>query len=265
VTPRDRATPAAPRGSSWDWTTWRPDRGRLAAAGCVLAFAVALWAQGGSAQRAMGCLTVVETALLGLPWRLPRDARSARSFRAESLAGLLAPVGAVVVALACGAPWLRHGAAWWWYPLAAAAGVGVLLAGGMDVRALLGGELAFVLGPTPRSHARTRATCTAVGPFGEEVLFRGTVLAAASPATASFGLLAAVAFVARHHVQPGSNRRGSSRALLTEIAAAAVLLALTVASGSILPALLAHLINNIPAVVLELQRERPEGPEGEWA
>jgi hypothetical protein len=47
--------------------------------------------------------------------------------------------------------------------------------------------------------------------------------------------------------------------LLTQSAAALALLALTLASGSIFPALLAHYVNNAPSLVLEVQRRTQEG------
>ncbi|MFD7510564.1 CPBP family intramembrane glutamic endopeptidase [Streptomyces sp. NPDC059853] len=113
------------------------------------------------------------------------------------------------------------------------------------------------MGPTPRTHGIARATITLTGPCGEEVLFRGIALTVASQASAlgPLVLLGAVAFVASHHVSPGTNGRASDRALLTEIFASAVLLILTLLSESLYPALLAHLLNNVPAAVLQLQRE----------
>ena len=69
------------------------------------------------------------------------------------------------------------------------------------------------------------------------------------------GLLGAVAFVATHHLQPGANRRRDTRVVLTEIAAGASLLMLTLASRSVYPAMVAHALNNGPGIALELQRE----------
>lgn len=260
MTTAHERTPAPVRHlPSLDWRRWRLDKERLTAALCVLAFAAALLTGGHGPSRVVGGLLVVETALLSLPWGLPRDQRSAASFWAESCVGLITPVGAVAAAVLGGAPWITRGAAWWWYPVAVGAGAGLMLAGGMNLRALVTGELAFVLGPAPRSHARARMMCAAVGPVGEEAAFRGTVLAALPAATGALGLLGAVAFVARHHVPSGSNGRGSTRSLLAEAGASTVLLLITLAPGSVYPALLAHMVNNVPPVVLEFQREEPEG------
>lgn len=239
---------------SFDRARWRPEARRVAAAACVAAFAVALWPLGGS-WRVLAALLVVETAVSALPWRLPRDERSAASFWTEAMAGLLAPVGAVLVVLAERPPWLTAAVDPAWLAAGALAGVALVVVDGMDVRALARGELAFLLGPTPRSHARARATCAVASPPGEEVLFRGVALAAPG---APLALLAAVAFVARHHVSPGPNGRAHTRALVVEITAAVAFLLLTVLSGSLLPALVAHVLNNAPSAALQLQRDTPE-------
>ncbi|WP_196930028.1 CPBP family glutamic-type intramembrane protease [Micromonospora ureilytica] len=220
----------------------------------MLAFAFALWAQGGPS-RAVAALVVVETALLCLPWRLPRIHRSGRSFWVETLCGLVAPGGALIVLVVAQRNLLTQLADWWWFVAAAGVGGVFWLVSGLDIRAVPSGMLAFLMGPTPRSQGRARAVCAAAGPFGEEALFRSVVLTTASAAATPMGLLSAVAFVARHHVSPGSNGRGTTRATLTEIAAAVLLLVLTVLSQSLFPALLAHLINNLPGVIIELQRE----------
>jgi hypothetical protein len=53
--------------------------------------------------------------------------------------------------------------------------------------------------------------------------------------------------------------RTPPRAVVTQAAAAGALLALTLASGSILPALAAHYVNNLPTLLLEVQRRTQEG------
>jgi membrane protease YdiL (CAAX protease family) len=235
-----------------DWPKWRLIRGRLAAAGCVLAYAAALMASGDLAWRWTGAVLVVEVLLLCLPWRMPREARSRTSFWMETLVGLSAPIGAVAIAAVTGSSWLSRGADWWWFLIAGAAGAGLIAVAGVDLKAVVSGDLGFVLGPT--RHGYARAVGGALAPLGEEALFRGVVLAAAPVAVVPTGLLSAVAFVAIHHVQPGDNGRGSSRALAAVMLGAVVLLLLTLASGSIYPAVLAHALNNVPGVVLQLQR-----------
>jgi hypothetical protein len=248
---------AGPLGRVFDWPRWPLTRGRLAAAACAAAFAVALCADAGSF-RAAGVLVVAETLLLVLPWRLPRTERSVAGFWAETVCGLLAPLGAIAVAAWSGAPWLRQPGAPQWYAVGAVLGGALLWLGGMNLRALATGELAFLAGPTRPGHGHARATAILVGPFGEEALYRGPVLAAASAQAAALplGLLAAAAFVARHHISPGANGRDSTRAMAVEVSAAALLLALTVLSHSVYPALLAHLLNNVPSAVLQIQCAR---------
>ncbi|MFI8828822.1 type II CAAX prenyl endopeptidase Rce1 family protein [Streptomyces sp. NPDC053431] len=248
---------------SFDGSAWSLDRERTTAAACVLAFCAALFAQGGAARWVAAAL-VLDGLLAALPWRTPRAGRSGPSFWAETLCGIAVPAGAGVAALLGGLDWGTGAAAWWWYAVAVAVGAVLVLTGGMNLKALVSGDLAFVYGPTPRSHALARVTASTVSPLGEEVVFRGVVLAAAAAggtgaggAAWPLGLLAAIAFVARHHLPAGQNRRGSSRALLAEVTAAGLLLALVAASGSVWPALLAHALNNAPSVVFELQRERP--------
>jgi hypothetical protein len=254
---------AAKRVPVLETAEWQPSPARLAAAGCVLAFAAALWpvsvARPGDGW-ILSVLLIVEVALLLLPWGLPRDGRSGTSFWAEALLGLTAPVGALVLVTG-GASWLSAGADWTWFVVAVVLGGALIAMSGMDVRGLVRGELAFLMGPTPSSHTLARAFTTIVSPAGEEVVFRAVVLTAAPAATLPLGLLAAVAFVARHHVSPGQNWRGSTRTTVLEIIAAAALLVLTLLSGSIYPALLAHTINNVPMFVLHLQRAVVGGDE----
>ncbi len=219
----------------------------------MLAFATALWARDRDGDRVLAALVLLETSVLLLPWRLPRSGRSARGYWVESLAALIAPIGAVVVGVAYRAPWTTAVGGPWWYLGAAVAGISLLAIANTNIRRIASGEIAFLLGPARRSHARARACVTLASPPGEEALFRGPVVATST--TTAFGLLAAVAFVARHYVQPGHNGRGGTRSTVIEVLAAVTFLGLTVASGSIYPALLAHLINNVPGAIVELQRE----------
>lgn len=257
VSVADSATERVP---TFDRTTWRPSTRRVAAAGCVVAFACALpqtpVAGPGSGWLLAG-LMIAEVLALLLPWGLPRNGRGAGSFWLEALLGLTAPVGCLVVVLFHQPDWLRAAGDWPWYVAGVAFGAGLVALSGLDLRSLVSGDLAFVMGPTPRSHAIARACTSVTGPLGEEFLFRGVLLVAAAPVALPLGLLAAVAFVARHHVSAGSNMRGSARGMIIEITAAAGFLAMTMWSGSIYPALVAHLLNNVPMVVLHVQTALP--------
>lgn len=239
--------------SSFIRSSWRWGGRRLDGAASAAAFGVGLLSQHSGAFRALGLLALVEIVLMALPWRVPRGRRSGLSFWAESLCGTVASVGAVIVAVTTRPHWWRETGAWPWYIAAVALGCALILVSGLAVRSAFNGELAFVLGPTRRSHAAARCYATVAGTFGEEVLFRtpGALWISSTP----LALLGATAFVGRHYVQAGSNRRGSIRGSLVEICAAAGLLAITAASGSIYPAVLAHLINNVPQLVIEVQRE----------
>ena len=255
---RSVRTPATANDPTFDWTHWGLEARRVAASAAVLAYAIALWARDAPGDRVLGMLATIETALLCLPWRMPRTRRSAGGFWAESLVSLISPAAALVVAAALGVPWLHAVGAWPWYLVALLLGFAMLAIGGMRPGAVFSGEIAFALGSTCRAHARARAFNILVGPPGEEALFRAPTLLAPHPA--SFGLLAAAAFVGRHHVQPGSNGRGTARTTAVEVLAAASLLALVLCSGSVYPAVVAHLVNNMPGFIVELQREDPHQP-----
>lgn len=248
-TSRRRPLPA------FDRTGWPPGTRQVMAAGATAALALALWDTDRTVLRVAAVLLLVEAVLMGLPWRLPRDARSATSVWAETLAGLLAPLGMITLAAFTMPGWLTRSADWWWYAAAAAVGALLFALSGLGISSLFTGEAAFILGSTPRSHARARAFAGAVGVVGEELLYRAPVLIVTS---SPLGLLAGTGFVARHHIQPGTNRRGTARSTVVELAGAALLLALTWWSQSIYPAMLAHLLNNLPQIVMELQREHDD-------
>lgn len=248
--------------ATFDFGHWRLSGRQVGCGAAMFAFAVALWSRDVRADRWLASLVVLETLLLWLPWRLPREQRSALGYWAESLTSMISPAGAIVLAIVTSAPWLSTAGVWWWYPVAFAVGIAVIAISGVRPSQIISGETAFVAGPTRRSQAAARTFNTSTAPFGEEALFRGSVLTAS--AGASFGLLAAVAFVARHHVQPGHNGRGSARATTVEVVAAAAFLIMTLGSRSVYPALVAHLLANVPGVVVERQRERVTVPGGKW-
>ncbi|HWT95348.1 MAG TPA: CPBP family glutamic-type intramembrane protease [Solirubrobacteraceae bacterium] len=222
----------------------------LSAALC-LPFVAVLAAEGGTWATVVAALLLADLAVHLLPWSTPRLVRSGRSFWAESTLYLVAPTAAIVLGFALGEPWALTTPDAWWFAVAAPVGALLIWISGMDLPALARGDLAFLYSPSPRSHCAARVTAGTVAPPGEEALFRG--LAAAPGLGLGALALSAVAFVARHHVMAGTNSRTTPRALATEIVAATALTALAALSGSILPGLLAHWINNAPIVVLDLQ------------
>jgi len=238
--------------ATFDWPSWRPDRVRLLSVVVLAAFTMALLLRHRSGDVPLACLVIVEAALLLLPWRLPRIDRSDASFCAEIAVGLITPIGATVTTLLTRPSWLSRAGNPLWYLAALALLAGLITAQGTDLRAVIGGDLSFLAGPTPAWFRRGRSTAIAVGPIGEEFAFRGPVLTGADPVLAVLG---AAAFIARHHVQPGRNGRGTARTWAVEVLGAAGFLLLTWLSGSLYPAIIAHLLYNLPGLVVELRRD----------
>ncbi|WP_431043041.1 CPBP family glutamic-type intramembrane protease [Streptomyces sp. P1-3] len=241
---------------AFDRTAWPPHHVRLLSAAVMAAFAVALWCQGGI-WRAAAALVAVDALAGLLPWRMPRTLRTGIAYWGENAIALAVPISFIAVAAGTGASWLTQGTDWWWYLVALALAAVLLLAGGMNFRLLFSGDLAFLMGPSTPLQARTRATTGTLAPFGEESLYRSVAVTASGPAGIAVSLLGAAAFIARHHVGD-SKWRKAPRVLAVELLAALSLLALVALSGSIYPALLAHLVNNAPSVLLELQRSQKE-------
>jgi hypothetical protein len=233
----------------------------------MLAYAVALWSLAAGPARWFALLILLDVVVMSLPWRVPRATRSLPSILLETIAYQVAPIAAVAVALTHHRDWFTAVPPAAWLVAGAALGGGLVLGSGMRLKLLLAGELAFLAGPDRPGHAAALASSSVLAAGCEEVLFRGVALAAvgvaagASPGAAAWALalLAAVAFVARHHLPPAASARTGPRGLAIQAAAAGGLLALTVGSGSLYPAMLAHLVNNAPAAVLAVQRGRLGG------
>lgn len=257
---RRAADPAGGSDPWFDRSSLALDPERLTGGATTLAYAVTLLAvASGTAHPAVfdvsACALTLQTVLLWLPWRLPRSRRSGTGFWVECCLGLIGSSTAWIAALAAGAAWLTSGCAWWWYAAGAAVGACLSILAGVRIDAVFSGEAAFLMGPTRRSHGVARAFCGLLGAPGEEALYRAPLLSPHGTGPA-FGIVAASAFVGSHHAGAGRNGRGTPRSTFLEIAAAVLLMLVTVGSGSIYPALVAHLINNIPAVVVELQRDK---------
>lgn len=255
-------SPGAAHDTTWDRTAWRLERPRLVAAAGLAAYAVALLVLGSGTVRWFAALLAVDLVVMSLPWRVPRDTRSVPSLWLETLAYQVAPVGALVVAVADDRRWLTELGAPGWYVAGALLGAGLVLLSGMRLRLLLGGELAFLAGPDRWGHAVALASSALVAAVCEEVLFRGVGLDARDTGDVAAYVLAAVAavgFVARHHLPPAASARTTAQGVLTQFAGAAGLLVLVLASGSIYPAMVAHLVNNAPSAVLAVQRAQLGG------
>lgn len=251
--------PGPAHDPTWEPGAWRLDRARLLAAACLVAYAAALvaWAEGAS--RWFAALVLFDVAVMSLPWRVPRDTRSIPSLWLETIAYQVAPVTAAVVALIAHRDWFTDLASPLWYVAGAALGVAVVVLSGVRLRLLFGGELAFLAGPDRPGHAAALSSSAVVAAVCEEPLFRGVALGPSGATAVALGVVAAVAFVARHHLPPAAAARTSAQGRLTQLAAAAGFLVLTMASGSLYPAMLAHLVNNAPSAVLAVQRGRMGG------
>jgi membrane protease YdiL (CAAX protease family) len=207
-----------------------------------------LWARVGAA------VLLLDIVLHFLPWRVPRRDRGPFGYWLETVLYFLpmACLGLVGVALA--EPWAVGTPDPVWFLAAPPLGASLVLLSGINLRGIVSGDLAFLAGPSKPSHAAARGTSAAVAPFGEEAFFRGAVIGLPG-ANASLAVLSAAAFVGRHHLIRGVPRT-QTRVVLVELASAVSLTSLAIASGSIYPAVLAHLINNLPVAAINFQQMR---------
>jgi hypothetical protein len=209
------------------------------------------FAPGGS--HPLGLLILLDQAVHFLPWRVPRWSRSTASYACETVA-YLSPLLAIAIIAAhqhmeplfvLGSPV--------WYLAALVAGATLVLASRLNILMVIRGELAFLTADGSRGHALARASSAVIGGPLEEVLYRGVVIYVAAASTPLIVVLGAVAFVARHHVTRGVDRLRAEQVLVQGVGTVE-LTVLAYVSGSVYPAIAAHLIANLPTVVLEVQR-----------
>lgn len=239
--------------SSFDRANWPPAGTRLAAAVAALVLAGALWAIGGF-WRLGAALVVADTAVALLPWRYPRSARSTVSIWAEALLYLGGPWGLVVAAGLSGQGWLARMPSIWWWPVAVAVAAALIWVGGMPLRTLVSGDLAFLAPTVSRRHKAARCVSVAAAPPGEEVMYRAPLLSVHGGLLPFAGAAGAAAFVARHHLAPGMAGRTTRRMVAAQLGSALALGAMTLISHSLYPALLTHVLNNVPSFLLEITR-----------
>ena len=202
--------------------------------------------------RMLAALVADDVAIMSLPWRVPTASRSLRSILLENAAYEVMPLGALAVVLAYRPYWLSRVGAWRWYLGALLVGAALVAASGTDLRVLLYGELALLAGPQAQAHALAHFAAALVAPPGEAAVLRGVVFVTRGAAAVVTPAMAAVAFVARHHLSPGLAPRPP---LVVSESAAVLLLVLRLASQSIYPVMVAHLVNKTPQALLEGQRQ----------
>lgn len=196
-----------------------------------------------------------------LLWRIDRQLNSLRGRLMENF-GYLTTFILIIATLAVFSPALAltFGPPYWYL---AGLGSGLLLIwlSGMRVSSLLSGELAFLAGPKPWGAAIVSTAAITSGAVAEEALYRGGAIGAAGLAIVPIAILGALTFCGKHHLPGWAANRWNRRTLSVEIVSAVIFLVLVIASHSLYPAILAHIVNNLPSVVLQVQRARSASQE----
>jgi membrane protease YdiL (CAAX protease family) len=192
-------------------------------------------------------------------WRLGRIRSLPRAQLLENIGYLTVFALAIAVTVLARPKWLATAGAWPWYVAGLVVGLCLIWVSGLRPAAIASGELAFLAGSKPVADTIVGSAILLAAGAAEEVMFRGPALARPLPAAIQAALLGAVLFVARHHF-PGwaSVRRSAARIYAIEIASSLAFVILTIMSGSIYPAVVAHVISNCPAVIILIQRGRME-------
>lgn len=205
---------------------------------------------GGEIAILAAAVLALDLFLHAIPWPTRRREAPTYVFVAESIAYNVPMVGLFAFLVSSSASWAEPRLEWWWFlPAIAIAGALTYLSG-LHVPALIRGDLAFLRGPEPLARPISRAGALIAGSVGEEASFRGAGIFLFSGSVD--GIIAGLAFVARHHIRRG---RGWPRVrpVLLEILAAVSFGTLAVIAGSIYPSMLAHALTNVPRIVLEGQ------------
>ncbi len=227
---------------------------RLIGTAVIAAYIAALVSRG-SFSVVLGLLVAADAVAALTLWRIdPRRGAVGRARLLENLGYLTVFVTVLLATVVAAPPWAGRFGDWQWYPAAVVAGLALMWLGGTRLRPLWSGQLAFVAGRKPRSHAVVNGLNMSAGAAAEEVMYRSVALTGAGIGVVAVSMLGGLAFVLRHHLPGWAARRSGLRTYATELGAAAALLTLTVLSHSIYPAVLAHLVNNAPVIALEVQR-----------
>lgn len=212
---------------------------------------------------AVAILIVVDVLTYRIPWSVPRASRSAWSYFAEQLSYYLAATAAAII-IALQLTWALPS----YLEILAGVTLGVALMVGTGLlgSSLLNGDYAFLMSDGRRSHAAARLTAVILAVPVEELLFRGVLLLAIGQGAFVPLLLASpLAFVARHHLMVGIEHSG--RNLTLQLGGAAGLTAVTILTGSVFSAFLAHALANTPQAIIAVQQLGPRisnAEEDEW-
>jgi membrane protease YdiL (CAAX protease family) len=221
-----------------------------------VAYVIRLLTMGGFYAELGGAVSVDLLAGITL-WRLGRISSLRRAQLLENIGYLTVFALAIAITVLARPMWLAATGAWPWYGGGIVVGLGLIWLSGLRPAAIASGELAFLAGPKPVADAIVSSAILVAGAAAEEVMFRGPALAKPMATALQAALLGAVLFVARHHF-PGwaSARRSARRTYAVEVAASLAFVVLTIMSGSIYPAIVAHVVSNCPSVVILIQRSR---------
>jgi membrane protease YdiL (CAAX protease family) len=205
----------------------------------------------------LGCVVGADL-LAGITlWRLGRISSLRRAQLLENIGYLAVFALAIAVTVLARPTWLAAAGAWPWYGGGIVVGLCLIWLSGLRPAAIASGELAFLAGPKPVADTIVSSAILFAGAAAEEVMFRSPALAKPMATALQAALLGAVLFVARHHFPDwASARRSAPRVYAVEVAASLAFVILTIMSGSIYPAVVAHVMSNCPSAVILIQRSR---------